>query len=69
MCVKLYQSPDLKNLDYLVAGVPKYLITFMEGMNQQAEDFRLNSVRGLRTAAEKTLILCETVPAAVFGYL
>jgi hypothetical protein len=69
MCIKLYQSPDLKNLDYLVGGVPKYLITFFEGMNNQAEGFRLNCIRTLRTTADKVLVMCEQVPWAIFSYL
>jgi len=44
MCVKLYTGELAK---YLVGTekIPEYLTVFMEGMRNQAEGFRIGSVR------------------------
>lgn len=68
MCVKLYTGELAK---YLVGTekIPEYLTVFMEGMRNQAEGFRIGSVRQLRETALKLVEFCQEIPQALLGYL
>ena len=68
MCVKLYTGELAK---YLVGPekIPEYLTVFMEGMRNQAEGFRIGSVRQLRETALKLVEFCQEIPQALLGYL
>ncbi len=68
LCTKLYTGENAK---YLVGAdkIPEYLSHFLEHMKRQVDEFRINSVRELRTSAEKLLLICQEIPASVASYL
>lgn len=67
-CQKLYVGEDAQ---WLVGDkkIPEYLSIYLKGVNAQAEEFRIQSVRYLREAALEYIQLCEKVPATVFEYV
>lgn len=68
LCTKLYTGENAK---YLVGNdkIPEYLSLFLDHMKKQAEEFKINCVRELRTSALKLLDLCQEIPRSVFNYL
>ena len=68
LCSKLYTG---ENTSYLVGPekIPEYLTIFLEKMKRQAEEFKINQVRQLRTATQMFKELCCQVPYAVYEYL
>lgn len=52
LCQKLYTG---ENAHYLVGNdkIPVYLTVFLEKMKRQAEEFKINQVRQLRSSAAK----------------
>jgi hypothetical protein len=58
LCQKLYTG---ENAPYLVGPdkIPEYLSIFLEKMKRQAEEFKINQVRQLRTSALKFQELCQ----------
>lgn len=68
LVTKLYTGDNAK---YLVGEhkIPEYLTTFLANMHKQVHEFKLNSVRALRTAAEKLITLCQDIPSSVCFYL
>lgn len=67
-CQKLYVGEDAK---WLVGDkkIPEYLNIYLKGVNTQAEEFRIQSVRYLREASLEYIQLCEKVPSTVFCYI
>lgn len=68
ICQKLYVG---ENAQYLVGPekIPAYLSIFLEKMKRQAEEFKINQVRQLRTSTLDFLEICNQVPYSVFTYL
>lgn len=68
LCQKLYTG---ENAHFLVGPdkIPAYLTIFLEKMKRQAEEFKINQVRQLRTSAERFQEMCSSVPYSVFAYL
>ena len=68
ICQKLYVG---ENAVYLVGPdkIPTYLTIFLEKMKRQAEEFKINQVRQLRTSTLRFLELCNQVPYSIFTYL
>lgn len=68
LCQKLYVG---ENAHYLVGPdkIPVYLSVFLERMKRQAEEFKINQVRKLRTSAARFQELCSQIPYSVFSYL
>jgi len=67
-CQKLYVGEDAQ---WLVGEkkIPEYLSVYLKGVNTQAEEFRIQSIRYLREASLEFIQLCEKVPATTFGFL
>lgn len=67
-CQKLYTGDDAK---WLVGEkkIPEYLDIYLKGVNQQSEEFRIQSVRYLREACLEYIKLCEKIPSTVFSYI
>lgn len=68
LCQKLYTG---ENAQYLVGPdkIPAYLSVFLEKMKRQAEEFKINQVRQLRTSTARFQELCAQIPYSVFSYL
>jgi len=68
LVTKLYVG---ENAQYLVGDqkIPLYLTTFLAGMHRQVEDFKINSVRQLRSSTQRLEELCQLIPKSVFYYL
>lgn len=64
-CQKLYVGDDAQ---WLVGEkkIPEYLTIYLKGVNEQAETFRIQSIRYLRDAALELIKICEKVPTTVF---
>ena len=68
LCQKLYTGDNLKYLEG-ADKIPHYLAVFLEHMKKQAEDFKINMVRQLRTSAQRLQDLCQEIPKSAFNYL
>jgi hypothetical protein len=68
LCQKLYVGD---NAHFLVGPdkVPEYLTIFLEKMKKQAEEFKINQMRQLRTSAARFEQMAQRTPSAVFKYL
>lgn len=68
ICQKLYVGEDAQ---WLVGEkkIPEYLNIYLKGVEKQAEQFRIDSIRYLREAALEYISLCEKIPATVFSFL
>lgn len=68
LCQTLYTGENLKYLEGQ-DKIPRYLSIFLEQMKKQAEGFRINQVRQLRTLCLKLVEIAEHIPRCVFHYL
>lgn len=68
ICQKLYVGDNIK---YLEGNdkIPQYLSIFLEHMKKQAEDFKINMVRQLRTSSQRLQNLCQEIPKSAYNYL
>ena len=57
LCQKLYTGDNVKYLEG-VDRIPAYLSIFLENMKKQAEGFKIQQVRQLRTSAQRLQDLC-----------
>lgn len=62
----IYIGEDAK---WLVGNekIPEYLTTYLKTFLWNAEEFRINSVRYLRTVCLELVELCNKIPESVFG--
>jgi hypothetical protein len=58
LCQKLYTGENVKYLEGS-DRIPAYLSIFLENMKKQAEGFKIQQVRQLRTSAQRLQELCE----------
>jgi golgin subfamily A member 4 len=67
-CQKLYVGEDAQ---WLVGEkkIPEYLSIYLKGVNEQAEQFRIQSIRYLRDSALELIKIDEKVPNTVFSYI
>ena len=63
-----YQGDDAK---WLVGNdkIPEFLSKYLEKANKEAENFRINCVRYLRTTCIDLVNLCEKIPESIFSYI
>ena len=68
LCQQLYTGENLKYLEGS-DKIPQYLSIFLEHMKKQAEEFKIQQVRQLRTSAGRLQALAQEIPKSVFHYL
>ena len=61
LCQRLYQGENVKYLEG-PDRIPAYLSIFLENMRKQAEGFKIQQVRQLRTSAQRLQDLCQEIP-------
>ena len=68
LCQKLYQGENAKYLEG-PDRIPAYLSIFLENMRKQAEGFKIQQVRQLRTSAQRLQDLCQEIPRCQYHYI
>lgn len=67
-CQNLYSGDDAQ---WLVGDkkIPEYLTIYLIGVNSQAEEFRMKSIRYLKDASSEYIKLSNEIPSTVFSYI
>jgi len=68
LCQKLYTGDNVKYLEG-PDRIPAYLSIFLENMKKQAEGFKIQQVRQLRTSSQRLQDLCSEIPRCAYHYI